>query len=54
MSCSKDRCGPSKCLPRVGGVREKRGQAATYLEEPVVVNHAILCVEEGEQRVLGV
>lgn len=34
--------------------RERRGQAATHLEEPVVVNHAVLRVEEGKQRVLGV
>lgn len=34
-----------------------RGQAApwvTHLEEPVVVDDAVLRVEEGEQRVLGV
>lgn len=30
------------------------GPSATHLEEPVVVNHAVLRVEEGEQRVLGV
>lgn len=42
---------------RGGGPGEGWGQAApsaTHLEEPVVVNHAILRVEEGKQRVLGV
>lgn len=28
--------------------------SVTHLEEPVVVNHAVLRVEEGKQRVLGV
>ena len=30
------------------------GRGATHLEEPVVVNHPVLRVEEGEQGVLGV
>ena len=30
------------------------GRDAAYLEEPVVVDHPVLRVEEGEQRVLGV
>jgi hypothetical protein len=30
-----------------------RGVGATYLEEPMVVDHAILCVQQREQRVLG-
>lgn len=59
-SCSMYRRGPSRGRPqepaRSGG-RGKGGQAApsaTHLEEPVVVNHAVLRVEEGKQRVLGV
>ena len=42
------RRGPSRAS-RGGG-----GRGATYLEEPVVVNHPVLRVEEGEQGVLGV
>ena len=30
------------------------GRGATHLEEPMVVNHPVLRVEEGEQGVLGV
>lgn len=30
-----------------------RNVGATHLEEAMVVDHAILCVQQGEQRVLG-
>lgn len=55
VSCSYG-CGPSKWQPLepARGRCEGWGGKAAHLEEAVVVHHAILRVQEREQRVLGV